>query len=199
MGNPFKGKAIPKPIMIRAIEMNHSMSSAAASIHVSYQTFKKYALIYDIWAPLKDPVIAVSVKKTRMKHWYGKKQLGMEKNNELMRSLILEGYKDQRCDFCGYNHYRESDLLSPLMVTFDNLDENDHTPNNVKFYCYNCYFSLYDVKFKPTTVKLSARKIGEPIKNHLTKQLDDKLEEINKAEDDAKALGNKISAIFKRA
>lgn len=202
MGNPFKGQPIPKAILVRAIEMNPSMRQAAASIHVSYQTFKKYAVIYDIWAPMKLQDISKIKRTARKIHWDGSKLLGMVRNNELMRKMILEGWKEQRCDFCGYNNYRENDLLTPLMVTFDNLDENDHTPENVKFYCYNCYFCLFYVKFKPTTAKLSAKKVDGRIVNRFTdqvaKKLDDKLTDIEESEADARKLGENMSAIFTR-
>ena len=199
MGNPYKSQAIPKSIIVRAIENNSSMQQAAASIYVSYNTFKKYAVMYDVWAPIdKDYSLMGKLnKKSRKKHhWTGQKELGIDKHNELKRYLITEGLKEQRCDFCGTTEYRKSDMLSPLMVWFENQDENDHEPSNIKFYCYNDYFMLYDDKFKPTQARLSAQKPGADHDNRFTRQLDTKLDVVKEQEEDAKKLGIGIASIF---
>ena len=198
MGNPYKGSAIPKEIMVRAIEMNKSMKQAAASIHVSYGTFKKYAILYDIWAPMTDPdKIYKQPRRNKNTYWTGKDELSLPKHNELKRTLIIEGIKEQKCDHCGYNHYRMSDMLSPLIIWFDNKDENDHTPDNIKFFCYNCYFTLYDVKFKPTQRKLSSYRKDKVVDNRFTQQIDDKINDVEETDKRAENLGKNLSAIFK--
>ena len=45
--NPYLHKPIPKNKIERAIKENDSMSKAAQSLHVAYNTFKKYAKQYD--------------------------------------------------------------------------------------------------------------------------------------------------------
>ena len=41
--NPYLHKPIPKHKIERAIQENDSMTKAAQSLHVAYNTFKKYA------------------------------------------------------------------------------------------------------------------------------------------------------------
>ena len=45
--NPYLHKPIPKNKIERAIQENDSMTKAAQSLHVAYNTFKKYAKQYD--------------------------------------------------------------------------------------------------------------------------------------------------------
>ena len=49
--NPYLHKPIPKNKIERAIQENDSMTKAAQSLHVAYNTFKKYAKQYDLWKP----------------------------------------------------------------------------------------------------------------------------------------------------
>lgn len=195
MGNPWKGNAIPKEVIMRAVKEHSSMNQAAASLHVAYQTFRKYAILYNLWLPQSENEKGKR-NSPRKLHWTGKNLLGIKKHNELALTLIKEGLKEQRCDHCGYNHWRDSDMLSPLIVWFNNQDENDHSASNVSFYCYNCYFILWDVKFKPTKKHLSASKKNTMHDNRFTKQLDKKMETIAAIDENAERLGKNLSAIF---
>ena len=47
--NPFKGRVIPKGRIEWALNQTLSISSAARLLRVSYNTFKKYAKLYDLF------------------------------------------------------------------------------------------------------------------------------------------------------
>ena len=47
--HPFGKKPIPKGRIEWAISETKSLMSAARLLHVSYNTFKKYALLYDVF------------------------------------------------------------------------------------------------------------------------------------------------------
>ena len=141
--NPYLHKPIPKNKIERAIQENDSMTKAAQSLHVAYNTFKKYAKQYDLWKP--NPSNA-GITRVRKFTWNGKKPL--DKEIELQKELIKEFIKPQRCGGCGYSEYRKSDMLSPLVVHFIDGDVQNKKPSNIKFYCYNCYFINSDVKHR---------------------------------------------------
>ena len=141
--NPYLHKPIPKNKIERAIQENDSMTKAAQSLHVAYNTFKKYAKQYDLWKP--NPSNA-GITRVRKFTWNGKKPL--DKEIELQKELIKEFIKPQRCSGCGYSEYRKSDMLSPLIVHFVDGDVQNKKPSNIKFYCYNCYFINSDKKHR---------------------------------------------------
>ena len=141
--NPYLHKPIPKNKIERAIQENDSMTKAAQSLHVAYNTFKKYAKMYDLWKP--NPSNA-GISRIRKFTWNGKKPL--DKEIELQKELIKEFIKPQRCSGCGYSEYRKSDMLSPLIVHFVDGDVQNKKPSNIKFYCYNCYFINSDKKHR---------------------------------------------------
>ena len=141
--NPYLHKPIPKNKIERAIKENDSMSKAAQSLHVAYNTFKKYAKQYDLWKP--NPSNA-GITRVRKFTWNGKKPL--DKEIKLQKELIKEFIKPQRCCGCGYSEYRKSDMLSPLICHFVDGDVQNKKPSNIKLYCYNCYFINSDKKHR---------------------------------------------------
>ena len=51
--NPFRSKPIPKSRVEWAIRSTLSIRAAAQYLSVSYNTFKKYAKLYEVWEPIK--------------------------------------------------------------------------------------------------------------------------------------------------
>jgi|TARA_B100001964_G_scaffold119379_1_gene132798 hypothetical protein len=143
--NPYMGRPIPKNKIVRAIQESESMHKAAQSLHVSYNTFKKYATKYDVWKPLPS---SAGVSRARKVTWNGRKPLDVE--FKFQKQLLKEFILPQRCSHCGYSEKRMSDLMSPLIVHFIDGDINNKKPENLRFYCYNCYFVLSDIKHRPT-------------------------------------------------
>ena len=141
--NPFLHQPIPKNKILRAIEENESMTKAAASLHVSYNTFKKYAKKYDVWKPRPS---SAGISRARKVTWSGLKPLDVE--IDLQKELIREFVLPQRCSCCGEKRQRKTDMLSPLIVHFIDGDINNKKPSNLRFFCYNCYFLEHPNKHK---------------------------------------------------
>ena len=49
--NPFQQPPLRKGIIEQAIQNSNSMTSACSLVGCSYNTFKKYAMMYDLWMP----------------------------------------------------------------------------------------------------------------------------------------------------
>ena len=179
--NPHLNQPIPKNKIVRAIEENSSMTKAAASLHVSYNTFKKYAKMYDVFKPLESNA---GISRKRTITWNGIKPL--DKEIELQKELIKEFILPQRCSCCGESRQRKTDLLSPLIVHFIDGDIQNRNPSNLRFFCYNCYFIE-----SPKKHKVENKKIGRTFEE----QKDITETEIT-GDELAKELGESLSNLF---
>jgi|TARA_R110001592_G_scaffold37644_3_gene125372 hypothetical protein len=182
--NPYLHGPIPKSKIIRAIEENESMAKAAQSLHVSYNTFKKYARRYEVWKPLASNA---GISRARKVTWSGLKPLDIE--IDFQKELIKEFILPQRCSCCGESRQRKTDLLSPLIVHFKDGDIQNRVPSNLRFFCYNCYFIEY-----PKKHKVENKKIGETFQE----QQDITEQEIT-GDELAKELGASLSDLFKKS
>ena len=134
--NPYLHQPIPKNKIERAIQENESKTKAAQSLHVAYNTFKKYAKQYDLWKPLESNA---GISRTKNVSWNGTTPL--DKEIEFQKHLTKEFILPQRCSCCGESRQRKSDMLSPLIVHFIDGDIQNRQPSNLRFFCYNCYFT----------------------------------------------------------
>ena len=178
--NPYKGGPIPKNRIQWAIENTNSMKECARELHVSYNTFKKYCKLYDLWSPNQghkgsskpkvDKMWNVQVhdifagKYPNYPHW------------KLQKKLLHEGYLDQSCMTCDYSLYRESDLTSPLLLYFKDNDTTNMELSNLELLCYNCYY-LNNTGSKPGYVShdVQQQKIQKSLNSIRTETLQKKL------------------------
>ena len=179
--NPWLGKTIPKDRIIRAIEESESMAKAAQSLHVSYNTFKKYAQRYDVWKPRPSSAGIIRARKVT---WNGLKPLDVE--IQFQKELIKEFVLPQRCSCCGEARQRKTDMLSPLIVHFIDGDINNKKPSNLRFFCYNCYFIEHPNKHKT---------INKEIGRTFEEQQDITESDIT-GDELAKELGESLSELF---
>ncbi|MBT4208822.1 hypothetical protein HOE22_10875 [Candidatus Woesearchaeota archaeon] len=147
--NPYLGKPIPKEKIVRAIQESESMIKAAASLHTSYNTFKKYAKLYDVFKPHPN---SRGISRARKVTWSGLKPLDVELT--LQKKLIRKFILPQRCSQCGESRFRKTDMLSPLILHFIDGDIHNKVPDNMRFFCYNCYFLEKDHNHKRVNVKI---------------------------------------------
>ena len=178
--NPYKGGPVPKNRIEWAIENTNSMKAAARELHIAFNTLKKYAKMYDIWAPNQGDKGNTKPKVDRMwnvqvhdifageypdyPHW------------KLQKKLLHEGYLEQKCSSCGYDKCRDSDLSSPLLIHFINKDATDMRLDNLLLLCYNCYF-IKNTGSKPGEVSpdVQAAKIQTALRAVRTDTLQKKL------------------------
>ncbi|MBC8428289.1 hypothetical protein H8D04_00255 [bacterium] len=182
--NPYLGKPIPKEKIVRAIQESESMSKAAASLHVSYNTFKKYARKYGVHKPLPS---SAGVTRARKVTWSGLKPLDVElsQQKKLIKNFILP----QRCSQCGESRFRKTDMLSPLILHFIDGDIHNKVPDNMRFFCYNCYFLEKDHNHRRVN-----EKIGRTFEDQ--KEIEQDIQDNITGDELAKELGESLADLF---
>tara|TARA_Y100001973_G_C5141874_1_gene303373 strand:- start:498 stop:1076 length:579 start_codon:yes stop_codon:yes gene_type:complete len=179
--NPYKGIKIPRSTIEEAINNNPSMRQAAQSISVSYNTFKKYAKEYRLWEPKKS---SAGISRARKVHWSGWNRHGMTDHLHLMDSYIREGKLISQCSVCGFDKKREKDSHKPLVPTFRDGNEQNTEIDNIRLFCYNCYFISYSNRFQTQEKYQNTVIDDDPSTKELT------------GDDLAKELGENLSNLF---
>ena len=126
--NPFRSKPIPKSRIQWAIQSTLSIRAAAQYLGVAYNTFKKYAIMYDVFEQNKNQA-GVGVTTKGNTGWGIKIQDlfdGKHPNYphyRLQERLIKDGFLAEECSNCGFDEYRSSDMTTPLLLCFYDNDE----------------------------------------------------------------------------
>ena len=171
--NPFKNKPIPKSRIEMAIRGTLSIRAAAQHLGVAYNTFKKYAIMYDLFEQNKNQA-GVGVTTKGNTGWGVKIQDlfdGKHPNYphwKLQERVVRDGYIKQECSNCGYDDYREKDMRGPYIINFLDGDYTNHSLDNIHLLCYNCFFII-----KPTGRMLNTPKNT----NNIRKKLEEVWEE----------------------
>lgn len=162
--NKYRSKPVPKGVVQDAIEKTLSMRQASKYIGVSFNTFKKYAKLYDLW----NPVSGKGIPHDTVPKWGLKiKDLldGHHPNYphwKLQEKLIKHGYLIEKCQNCGEARLRESDLKGPVLLDYLDNDQTNRHIDNLRLLCYNCYFLLkkdVEPNMKSLPLTKSAHKI----------------------------------------
>ena len=121
--------------------------AAARLLQVSYNTFKKYAKLYDLFHQNKNQH-GLGISKGPK----GSSQVTMERicsghhpnypHYRLQERLLKEGCLASECSNCGFDDYRRSDMTTPLLLCFYDNDGKNHKLENLYFLCYNCFYLL---------------------------------------------------------
>ena len=126
-----------------AINETTSMRRAAKILSVSYNTFKKYAKLYDLWEPASNAGVSRDSKGRPIEL---DKILAGENPNysttKLQKRLHREGYLAEECGNCGYDEYRPQDMSKPLMLDYLDDDPTNKDLANLRVLCYNCFYLL---------------------------------------------------------
>ena len=146
--NPFRSKPIPKSKIEWAIQNTRSIRAASKFLGVSYNTFKKYAKMYDLFEQNKNAA-GVGVNKGgdrfNTEGWLSSILSGNHPNypdHKLLNRLIKVGWMIQECSNCGYSEFRKSDSQSPLLLDYIDKDKSNRDLSNLRTLCYNCFFIL---------------------------------------------------------
>ena len=173
-GNPFKGRPIPKSRIQWAIQSTLSIRAASQYLGVAYNTFKKYAIMYDLFEQNKNQA-GVGVTTKGNTGWGIKIQDlfdGKHPNYphwKLQERIIRDGYVKQCCSNCDYDDYREKDMRGPYIINFLDGDSTNHSQDNLALLCYNCFFIM-----KPTGKLLNTPKNTNLIKKKLQEVWEEK-------------------------
>lgn len=124
-------------------EINEAM--VARHLGISYQTYKKYARLYNLWEPKPNVKGEKNIyDPERGKHPLSDILQGKYPDYPVFRikdKLIRSGLKEQKCELCGFHEKRITDDKVPLLLNFLDGDSRNHSLENMKLYCLNCTFT----------------------------------------------------------
>ena len=139
-------KNLSKDRMVWAINETTSMRQAAVLLGVAYNTFKKYAKMYELWKPNMDGPRAKSglprgFKPVEIADILSGKNPDYS-TAKLQYRVVREGYLEECCSNCGYDEYRPADMTKPLQLDYLDDDSTNKEFSNLRLLCYNCYYLL---------------------------------------------------------
>jgi len=155
----------PKPVMIKtgkrgrpaktytynqinhAIQSTRSMRMASEYLNISYDTFKKWAKIHDLWNPLPSSKGIRKRNSTKISPRNLQKILTGENPNPYRETVLLkkcfkEGYLPQECSNCGDDFSHITDNKWPLLLDFLDKNHNNTKISNLRTLCLNCVYTL---------------------------------------------------------
>lgn len=125
-----------------------SAMEAARILGVSYNTYKKYAKLYGIFEDLLNPT-GIGIKRrnpnTGREYHLDDVLAGMYPNYpiwKLKTRLIQHGYMREECSCCGFSERRITDHKVPLILEFLDGNRKNHSYDNMRLICFNCYFLI---------------------------------------------------------
>lgn len=139
-------KIITRSQIEEAQRHTNSNFAAARWLSVSYQTYKKYAELYNLFEQHLNPS-GVGIDKGWSKRpssiplkdilagkhpTYSPAKL---KNRLIARKKLIEA-----CSLCGFDEKRITDRRAPLMLNFIDGDHKNFQLANLNLLCYNCMF-----------------------------------------------------------
>jgi len=150
-GRKDYGQSHMTPEKIKAaIKSTQSMGQAAIYMGVSKNTFKKYAKMYDLYAPLQS---SKGIRRSNQGAFnWDLKQILEGKNpnpyreDTLLTKAIREGYMKCQCNNCNQDFQDIKDKQPPLILDF--LDKNPQNTkiDNLRMLCFNCVYTLNSTK-----------------------------------------------------
>ena len=137
-----KGRPLLESEIKSAQDLSSTAAEAAKRLGVSYNTYKKYAKMYDIMERCK----CTDLKGRPKVHspYKGKYPLeeilmGMYPTyppHRLKKKLSKAKIKEERCEVCGYAEKRITDGRIPLVLAFRDGDRSNHVLENLEMVCY---------------------------------------------------------------
>lgn len=169
-----------------------SGAQAARFLRIDYETYKRYAKMYEIFDKHKNQS-GVGVRKGGR---YDKGKIPIQDildnkypfydSRVLKKRLIASARLEEVCDNCGFSERRVTDYQVPLILVMKDGNPHNFAFDNLKLLCYNCTFITTTMRhntiMKPETqiteksdvdVSLSAdeiERIQDEIRNGLSKE-----------------------------
>jgi hypothetical protein len=124
------------------------MRQAADYLNVSYNSFRKYAEMYELWNPRKSSKGIRRSHSGRLTHDIGKILRGEHpspyRESTLLMKGIREGYFNACCSNCNadYSHIHGK-KLPPLIIDFLDTNPQNTKQENIRVLCFNCVYELH--------------------------------------------------------
>ena len=160
--------AIPsKDKMKWGINQTLSMRQAAKLMGVAYNTFKKYAKLYEVFQPVESQkgikhTTTGGHKPTELERIFAGKNPNYS-TTKLLHRCFREGYLKEECCNCGESRYRASDMSKPLMLDYMDDDFSNKELINLRVLCFNCFFIMKGQRLKvkqPKNVRQFKKAVG---------------------------------------
>ena len=134
-----------------AINETQSMKQAARLLRVSYNTFKKYSKMYEVFQPSSNRGIrkvgGVGIKPPELQSIFDGNHPSYSQT-KLQQRCIKEGYLAESCGNCKYDEMRHFDLTVPLILDYLDDDPTNKELSNLRLLCYNCFYLLKGNRLK---------------------------------------------------
>lgn len=143
--------------------MEHTKSNTAAAkfLGIHYDTWKRYAERYfdeesgQSLFELHKNQAGKGVHKLHRGTGFQRKDIfeilegkhPSYNRDKLATRLIEEMIFPEKCNNCGFDERRITDMKVPLLLVHLDGDISNHKQENLEFLCYNCYFLTYDELF----------------------------------------------------
>ena len=142
MSNSRIHKRLSDEDIINAARTSTGATSAAASLGIRYETYKRHALRLNVFVTNQS---RKGLKRDKAE--YGSKIIPLEEILEgkhphyqrhgLKRKLFEAGLKENKCEVCGIEEWNGN----PLQMQLDHIDGNtyNHSIENLRMICPNCH------------------------------------------------------------
>tara|TARA_Y100000310_G_scaffold17548_1_gene17336 strand:+ start:1112 stop:1618 length:507 start_codon:yes stop_codon:yes gene_type:complete len=144
---PGKKIIVTKRMIEDAIRQTKSQTQAAKWIGVAYNTYKKYAKLYDLWEQHKNQE-GRGIKKGWGAYniplddiFSGKYRSTYYTKTRFKKRLIEEGYLYEECSICSWNEQRATDGKICLNLDYCDGNNDNKSIENLRLLCPNCYLS----------------------------------------------------------
>lgn len=141
---------IDERLLKDTIEKTRSFREAARYLNICYNTFKKYAQLYDVWivggknpSGKGIPKMRAGVRRELNDVLAGKFN-GKKLHPTRLRDQIIQEMKlgEEKCSNCGYEERRITDGRVPLLLAYEDGDRTNYKIENLSLLCYNCSFVM---------------------------------------------------------
>lgn len=129
-----------------AMNNTKSNSGAARFLHISFNTYRKYARMYGLFEQHKNQSgtgipKGGDVKKVPFEDLFANKNPNYNLQNfknRLVNEMILE----EKCGVCGYQERRVFDGKVGLVLDFIDGNPKNMARENIRLICFNCRFNI---------------------------------------------------------
>jgi len=127
-----KAKDIPRDEFIRVCNEELTMARAATKLDLHFNTFKKYALMYNCYQTNQ---AGKGISKNIPKRV--KKLEDYATRASVRKKILQEELLDYKCSSCGIDEWNSKSIS--LELDHINGKRNDHRLENLRWLCPNCH------------------------------------------------------------